>query len=89
MFSFLFDTNSVRDFGRTLQTEGEWASLWAAWTRSGYRTAWIPWTIGEITGTNLMRKNPPITADFCAETSLAVSRFDQLTEGRVLTKFGL
>jgi hypothetical protein len=84
IFDFLFDSNSVRDCARRFKSEHEWSMLWKAWKTGGYTSAWIPWTIGEVVGTNLMRKDPPITSEFCAETALAVQRFDRIASRLVL-----
>jgi hypothetical protein len=84
VFDFLFDTNSVRDFAQRIKTDTEWDELWAAWKKAGYKSAWIPWTIGEVIGTNLVRESQPVTDEDCREVALAVRRFDRLAERDIL-----
>src|SRR5204862_1171294 len=81
LFDYLFDTNSVRDFARRIRSEAEWEKLRAVWKKKRYKTVWIPWTIGEVLGTNLAGS---ITAKDCKEVAIAVRRFDQIAGRDIL-----
>ena len=82
MFDFLFDTNSIRDFGRAI-SDPDADALDKAWKAKKYKSAWIPWTIGELLGTNLAPKKP-LSDDDCKAIALAVRRFDRLASRDVL-----
>jgi hypothetical protein len=82
LFDFLFDTNSVRDFGRAI-SDRDADVLDKAWKAKNYKSAWIPWTIGELLGTNLAPTKPLSDAD-CKAIALAVRRFDRLASRDVL-----
>lgn len=83
MFHYLFDSNAIRDFGRRV-SGSDWTRIWASWKGTGSRTAWIPWTIGEVVGSNLLGLKNPVTAAECEQTALAVRRFDKLSARDIL-----
>lgn len=84
MFDYLFDSNSVRDFSRRVKTDAEWDAIRTAWIKKRLKSAWIPWTIGELIGTNLAGEKQKATDADCVEVALAVRRFDRIADRDIL-----
>lgn len=81
LLTLVFDSNAIRALG-SLESK-RWDAFLAGWRAQKLTTAWVPWTICEVAGSNLVRKNGLKRADL-AEVVRAVQRFDKLARGRVL-----
>jgi hypothetical protein len=81
LLTAVFDTNAIRSLGEL--EDDKWKAFLASWRAQKLTTAWVPWTISEVAGSNLARKNGLKRADL-AEVVRAVQRFDKLARGRVL-----
>jgi len=78
----ILDTNGVRALGRL--KERSWQKLLANWKAKGYTTGWVPWTVTEITGTNLLENGGVVSQEELDQIILAVQRMDILAGGDVL-----
>lgn len=78
----IFDTNAIRSLGRLKKPH--WLMLLSAWKARGYTTGWVPWTVHELTGSNLVRNGKVVPQRELEQIVLAVLRFYVLAEGDVL-----
>lgn len=74
----LLDTNAIRELGRYQN----WDQLQLAWKKNSLTTAWVPSTLVEITGTNLIGEK--LTKSLLSHLALSARRLDTLACGCIL-----